>query len=777
MSNYINYQLYRTNPKLGGQMKLDLVIGKSGNELSIQDLHITPINYKVPYNRYSYENLTSYTHQENISRFYKNTQGSFYKELTDKKLVNPWPIISKNSYDTHDNTYEMGLRRMRYELYGKQFNFLIPLWLEKVDDLNFDIEVWSSNENGHISNTSDGVQRRLIEKTLKIFGQESENKFSKYIKDYFDYVGISKGNNNCLSIHLDKGSAQISGLNVESGINSVINLPYLVQNLTSRERPLLEFDNMIINQFEDNRMIASQLMNFNICFNLEDIIPSYFIPEFMGGRFGIKIFATINGERLDIVDFFSNYEYISKRECGPISLWSKNGKSTENGAPNVLDYLKDYGCIDLIDKNKIVQSTIHWSLVGNNDYILNVYEGFGGYIKRYIEDESNSESNNIKFDIVKIPHSYNNTPDLLSKKYAESLNNMGWTNYIELDYLNNELLSSISGNIIGYYTIASDFSKEWVNNIKYNIKHIKHDNNPPINLKVLSIFTNEEIVQDPKEFKTLFKDNNYHLTIMTGTAEQLLWKEKEGFLVFISNNRDYLTFKGVLDRLNDIFDPNKKENNVPDQLEPPKPPESYLIRLKDIMNSADPSSNPPMIQLKSTVDLVKTKSPSLSATEHEYIKNDKACSYVLRYSGKIRPTFIRPTDINFNYEYSKDLVGDYNSTKYRLYDSSGLTPKFPSIGYFSIKSIKQDYSIPVINPNQQEFTRFNNNSVILIPDEISIKVKSDKNGVGIESAIDESLEFIDMNKDYVKTLYKTSINFEYADGIDVYNYDVKLKLK
>lgn len=745
----VNYQLYRTNPKLGGQMKLDLVIGKTGDELSIQDLHITPINYKVPYNRYSYENLTSYTHQENISRFYKNTQGSFYKELTDKKLVNPWPIISKNSYDTHDNTYEMGLRRMRYELYGKQFNFLIPLWLEKVEDLSFDIEVWSSDENGHISNTSDGVQRGLIEKTLKIFDQTPENKFSKYIKDYFDYVGISKGNNNCLSIHLDKESAQISGLNVESGINSVIDLPYLVQNLTSRERPLLEFDNMIINQFEDNRMIASQLMNFNICFNLEDIIPSYFIPEFMGGRFGIKVFATVNGERLDIVDFFSNYEYISKRECGPISLRSKDGKSTKAKAPNVLDYLKDYGCIDLIDKNKIVQSTIHWSLVGNNDYILNVYEGFGGYIK--------NGSN-----IVKIPHSYNNTPDLLSKKYAESLNNMGWTNYIELDYLNNELLSSISGNIVGYYTIASDFSKEWVNNIKYN------DNNSSIKLKVLSIFTDEVISQDPEEFETLFKDN-YHLTIMTGTAKQLLWKDDEGFLVFISNNRDYLTFKGILNILNT----EDWGNNVSDQLK------SYLVCLKNIMNSADPSSNPPMIQLKSTVDLVKTKSPSLSATEHEYVKNDKESSYVLRYSGKIRPTFIRPNDINFNFEYSKDLVDDYNSKKYKYkqYDGSGLTPKFPSIGYFSITSIKQDYSIPTINPNQQEFTRFNNNSVILIPDEISIKVESDKNGEGIESAIDESLKFIDMNKDYVKTLYKTSINFEYADGIDVYNYDVKLKLK
>lgn len=750
----VNYQLYRTNPKLGGQMKIDLVVDKSGNDLSVGDIHITPINYKVPYNRHSRENLINYSHQENISRFYRDTQGSFYKDMPDLKLTNPWPIVSKIVYDTHDNTYEMGLRRMRYGLYGKQFNFLIPLWLEKVEDLSFNIEIWSSNKKGHVN--------KLIEKRLSIFNnQQPEDKISEYIKNYFKYIGIywdgeEGGNDNCLAIHLDKGTSQISGLDVMSGSNKVIDLPYLVKNLTSRERSLLEFDNMIINQFEDNGLIAHQLVNFNLCFNLEDIIPNSFIQEFMGGQFGVKVFTQIGDNKLDIVDFFSNYEFIPRKECGPMPLSDTTQRSGQSTTPNVLEYLKDYNCVDIIDKNKIVQSTIHWSLIDNNDYILNAYNGFGGYI-------------NDGEKIIKIPYLYDNTPDLISDVYSKSLNNIGWANHIELPS-NEEYgpsISSIAGNIVYWYEKASDFSNRWVNNIKYNEK------DPRYKLKVLTVYT-EEYLEDDEKIKTIYTDDNpnlkerKHIGILTWSARDLFWTEDNAFLVFISNDRNLLTFRGIL---------NKKPKSDDEKLN------DYLDTLFAIMKSADPSSNPPLISIGSTVDLVKTKAPSLSATEHEYVKNDNKGICILRYSGKVRPTFINPintSDINFNFEYYKDLVENYNKSKYRLYDGSGLSPKFPSIDYFSILKQKQDYVNlnPDFDQNIYEFTRFNNNLIVLTPSEVSLQCTAN-NKEDVERAIDDSLKFIDMDINYIKSLYDISINFDYIDdtNINSYNYDIKLKLK
>ena len=62
-----NYQLYRTNVLLGGQMQYDLIL----NHEDITDFHISPISDKVAYNHHIVDNLLNNSHQENIKEFYK----------------------------------------------------------------------------------------------------------------------------------------------------------------------------------------------------------------------------------------------------------------------------------------------------------------------------------------------------------------------------------------------------------------------------------------------------------------------------------------------------------------------------------------------------------------------------------------------------------------------------------------------------------------------------------------------------------------------------------
>jgi hypothetical protein len=76
-----NYQLYHTNILLGGQMKWDLILDLSNNDLVVSDFHLTPISNNVPYNKYSKDQLLNYKHEENVSRFYKKISGHFYKEM------------------------------------------------------------------------------------------------------------------------------------------------------------------------------------------------------------------------------------------------------------------------------------------------------------------------------------------------------------------------------------------------------------------------------------------------------------------------------------------------------------------------------------------------------------------------------------------------------------------------------------------------------------------------------------------------------------------------
>ena len=70
-----NYQLYRTNILLGGQMKYDLVADLVDGDVIINDIHITPISDNLPYNKLSDENLLNYDNQENIKNFYTGNLG------------------------------------------------------------------------------------------------------------------------------------------------------------------------------------------------------------------------------------------------------------------------------------------------------------------------------------------------------------------------------------------------------------------------------------------------------------------------------------------------------------------------------------------------------------------------------------------------------------------------------------------------------------------------------------------------------------------------------
>ena len=76
-----NYQLYRTNILLGGQMKYDLVADLVDGDVIINDIHITPISDNLPYNKLSDENLLNYDNQENIKNFYTGNLGYFFIHL------------------------------------------------------------------------------------------------------------------------------------------------------------------------------------------------------------------------------------------------------------------------------------------------------------------------------------------------------------------------------------------------------------------------------------------------------------------------------------------------------------------------------------------------------------------------------------------------------------------------------------------------------------------------------------------------------------------------
>ena len=356
-----NYQLYRTNLLLGGQMKWDLIIDGSQNTLYVSDFHLSPISNNAPYTYKSDEYLIKNKHQDNVKAYYAANKGHFYNSCLDSAFSHNWPIVcNEDEYITaYSNTYDMGCRRSkRYNEYKKQFEFLCPLWIEHITgDIKFKINIKDVDSDIILASNALTLAKNNVT-------DKYHNKFVQYFNDYATEAGLYNGNDDVLNIVFKTNTATVTGLNVATGVFETQHVSSLIENITNREKPLMEFDNMLIQSFVSGTMICNQLINFNLCFNIDDIMSGSITNMLNGEDVVISVDVYMGNELIEKRNFYTEYNHIARMV--------KSDKETSiNG--NVLDYLRDYDYVDLIDKNKFCQSICHWSLCDNAEYIFNLY--------------------------------------------------------------------------------------------------------------------------------------------------------------------------------------------------------------------------------------------------------------------------------------------------------------------------------------------------------------------------------------------------------------------
>ena len=809
----VNYQLYRTNTKLGGQMKWDLVIESAAGQLYIKDYHLTPISDSIPFNKYSSEELLKYPHQYNVQTLYKDIQGYFYDNCVKPECSHNWPIVRDlddcapaHPFDAHDGTLEMGCRRSKYQVYKKQFEFLCPVWIENLDDrpLKFRIDVFSTGAN----------RNRLTSKVLSLGALEDakydfHNRFARYFSDYIYYIGLNstdrrknrfsdsvKGSDT-INVDLSNQKSRIVGLNVTNGNIEARDINSLSANLIYRERPMIEFDNMIIDSYRSNNLITRQLFNFNICFNLEDLAPGFLQSELLLQNFSIEVHAYTgesSEEVFDIKDFYTNYDYIQLPQIDR-DITEYNGPEDKI---NALNYLQDNKCVDFMNINKFSPNICHWSLEENNDYIFNLYNGLGSF---YIADGKPTF----------IYKRYWDSPNIVNSEYLPELNNTGWISMLRP--ANNEKgfgyddilkLNIIIATTDGTQIMNSMFteitpSTSWINNIKYTGAV---DANTITNSTRLAIASTDN-------------ENVFAKVISNGSSGYKLFKITDGLYVIILANAYNILYgltksKITLASVIDAFD--KYEGSELD-----------VINLKSVIELLRSAVDQKVIAFKRSVLINKTDSPSYSTNEVDYYKDDDSyITYLTRYDGNLRPTFISPAtpsdkndsnsthraDISkpFNYVYYKKVydktefnITDGTASEYCKYSSSGYEPLFPSIGYYALGKSEIDYTDIHIEDNTiiksgvdgepMEYKWYNNSKMLELPETILIERNNiEPNSHGEYPSIDDIIldelrgpnyNFDNDESIYVASLYKSSGDFDYKNDntTTTYKYNITLELK
>lgn len=766
-----NYQLYRTNVLLGGQMKYDIIIDNKKGNLFVNDFHITPISRAVSYNKYIVDNLMNYSHQENIKRFYHTISSSFYKDYTNPQLTSLYPLPNEFDKETSETTYEMGCRRMeRYQLYGKQFEFFCPIWLEQIENMSqikFVFQI--SSKNGK----PDPITTKTLSFDILEDSPSNHTKFIEYMNNYIEYIKLKNGCDWVFDIN--KKNCVVGGLNVNNGLVSEVKLLNFFDDLTYRERPLLEFNNMIINELNKNKLITKQLFNFNFCFNLEDLLQSFLFEEMNKYPLRINIKVLIDDVELKVMDIYSNHEYIPKTDIALREL-RRDGKiisiNHKENDLNVLDYLQDNKCIDLIDKNKIIQNTCHWCLSNNPSEHFNVYNGFSPV------NISPSPIND-SVDILDIPYYNGDTANLTVQHFNKTCNSYWCDNYLvsesQIPFF---IIDSIIRRDFRYDDLFTKFTNNcYIKNINYVYKPDTSEYNFDFEINVCILrtqsdennylYTNTikkchdlildfenwdevEIIEGNKKICTFYIPNP---TIPQSSIQET--KYLKSYIIIIFNNEEsnqdkllYTEFIEIIKAVERRVKGSHDDVNV------------LSIFLKVLDNYKLTQQN---FIFNNGIIGKKCNGPSIDSEEITYYKTSSNV-ILIRNFGKIKPFFIKDEDrVLQNYKWKKFKYNEIpNQIDYEKFSQTIYQPKYPSKNYFAFGYNNEEYYAKSEDLNSLEYHRFIDNKILyLYPSLIYNLEQSDLSYNDIKNEVKNHIDTIykhlnltDKQKNYIYSKYE-----------------------
>lgn len=632
-----NYQLDNTSVYLGGQCKWDMVVERAGDGvLKVSGFQLTPLSNNVPFNYQSDITRINTSHSENIRRLYSSVKDNFW--WTSPNNVNPgggW-----------DYSCFRGPRRLKsYGIYEKQFGYLQPLWLEHIDNDSHLEFVFDICIDGGSGSPIDTITLSLENNNIGDF----HDRFVNYLNAWLDYVNVrgDKGNNKVLNISLDDYTATIDGVNISTGQRSgEINVDYLVTNLLSQERPLMEGDYILSTLFKDHNIITSQLFNFNFCFNIKDILDPSLIYIIGKNRLKINCSAKIVGPsstNLPLMRLHTNYEFIDKDVSNPYIILDSieaNGYSIDQIKPvewissdpdkeykNVLDYLCDNTDPTLSTKNKLTQPIIHWGYC-EGDNTFNAYEGYNEIYNEISEIDVQEDS--VKVTIKEYPIKSTNGVNILDFpiNYIDGSNNYTWILPKQAIYIRQDIDRDSLVNINRFFTLYMETYGLTIDDCAdfWGVKDVNYESNLKDKKVMLIIVQSEELLSTLRTyipFISTFIVPNAYICGKTSNNDYVIISQESTLQSIIAGLETTISMKDLCELLKVIKHIITDGNNG-----------HYIKFDKELGVSRDDTGG------------------------QAYYKVDTVDTFPYRKDGNLRPFFVEHDDNKYeNYVYGLDKDG------------------------------------------------------------------------------------------------------------------------
>lgn len=827
-------QLAKTNIFLGGQVCWDFILGFRDGAIAITDMHIAPVSHFIDY-KYGEktENTLKYPHNENIKALYNKISGNFFNSAINPLLCTNYPIYDANAdeygeynYRYTDHEYEMGMMRESMSRYGKQASFFVPMWIDDKADIDnglvFQLTMSKvGSQDTHVNMKDAHLTPDNSMDFIVAIDKNHNASIYEYLKNWAECCSLD---DTLMSVDLSNGSAYIKGCLADSGTCTTKDVSSLVADLKSQERPLIESDNLIVQRFAQNKIIAPQLFNFRFFFNIEDICNDVSIINSLplyNYAWKMSVYP-INGALADyksaspvpLFDFMSNYDNMARTTItdyeDPLTYKYRIYRDADS---NIYNYDNENYCIDLVDKNRMVQNTIHWTLQDNPGYTFNIFDGFSSIIRHFNGAESEYWGTNNS--------QYLTTPNVSADVFSWEHLTYGWMEY----YIYSQNNPTVINNIKGYHTkpdyveklAALVFDKDdsknkyvWYNSIKYDKgKFFDLMGEHADELRYNIVFMGANLAHD--NWNTQYSENSFggkyriNIAAIEGdTTTYVLWYESE--------NAD-VTYNEIVDIVSGQL--NSGQIGPQDPLY-----DAYLV----IKCALDSTVLPTQINFNKCIGYKEALAPIDECTDVELHKVGYQ-KILYRYDGLIYPMFVNVEDtsgIQHNNKYYIKAYKDINdltlqtkdgnpiATAYRFEDllNMGYEPLYKSIGFYN-KTWQDIYNHSALSheyqydyrPNANNYCEqkwYNCNTFIFVPEEIYInKEKKGADGFSdtelkqlLADALCAKFPGADGQQEYIKNyiypLY--SIVYDYsarADIVDgkiaddglIYTYTVKFQLQ
>lgn len=793
----MRYQLLKTSPYLGGQVRWDIPMYYHYNDgvhiMDTPELHIVPLDDSIVFNEGNSWETLNYTHLENIKHLFDEIGESFYSAEGEWN-GNHWLYNNGDIVDPYSHIYNMGARRVRFSRYDKQFSYLCPLWISEETDpklLKFEFSVKvSGEERDHIVRRVLGLSDNICEYMAEYLNKSARYNTPDPAAPNPGYQGV---NDDLLSIKFSPDYAFITGVQADKGRYATNDISYMINDLIHREVPMIEFDNMLLSKFRESNMIAQQLINLNFLFNMEDI--SYILKESLNGKhITIALRVKYDGKYLPIKDLYTNYSRI------PVY---RVDQSMMSNSKNVCDYLGDDKIIDYIYTNKFTQPIFHWAMVENPTYIYNFYDGFAPVFK----DSNDNEFYRVEgryYDQADISQENHNVYNSAAS-WCKVTNCVGFTGNSVLEH--NLMVNGDPDHRASRLFMNFDTGVAYLNNNLYDLTQLDLDVYGIKNLPPIYIYS---LIKDAGQISCSDIETDADLNasmIISKTNDMIIIRFENDDIVYSTYRRYAKLIRSIIntESLGAVMTTN--EDSVQRKFgiymadgSSPSIGEEYQLTqfIADLFDTWIP---PYRINFtRGTVtDAVKSFGKYHPEECHMY-KNDAHNGYVLRYTGRLCPFFVDPTDenyrnISYRYKQWSDITAK-NVQKYNDFLKTGMLPEYPSVGYYSFEEEDDTIDRPTWyagNNWQWDIVWKNDGCIYILPEQYFIStapmrpLNFDEQDEELEiwgllynhiSEIGIPVDTVWM-KHKLKELYTLSYNFDYASETDVEHviYHVKFRLR